>query len=258
MLRVPSGYIGRPCLSRGDISAPEAPLHRGVSIPKIPTMQLVKSSLSVNFETASEPWLQLRAMIRAITSDSSAEVQAAPFVFDKAEEKKRFVLAIRSVNLEHELPSSLQVAVADASKTISDLHSVSPFPKLSGIRHDALFIEPYSMPFHELVSLVKARYLAKTALIDSAADVGASFDIHEDGAVKHIQIGPMDQKQLQSQYLRRPAEGLPETFLFMSLGFESTSAQEYSGQSLESFFAASNRWQVGQAEAIVKELRGEP
>jgi hypothetical protein len=136
-----------------------------------------------------------------------------------------------------------------------DLAQICPLPNISAMRHDSFFIEPYSMPFHELVVLVKSKYMATTRIAAEASDMSAIFDIHEDGIVKHIQLGPMDLKQLQSQYLRWPSDGLPETFLFMSLGYEMTNLGEFSNTGLQSFFIESVRWQESEAEAIVGELR---
>jgi hypothetical protein len=220
-------------------------------------MQLVKSVLRIDFESATRPWLEIRDILRAAANDPGAEIQVAPLVIDRATDRMRIVAQVRSVALEQETPKSVEASIRAAIELITALNRASQFPGLSLIRHDAVFIESFEIPFYELVEQMKRHYLRDRTVVNSATDVGLVFDLHEQGGMKHVQIGPMDAKQLKTDILRWPAADLPETFVFVNAAQEKKLDVGFSPDILTEFLAGAFDWSGAQAEAIVRELRAE-
>jgi hypothetical protein len=220
-------------------------------------MQLVKSVLRIDFESATRPWLEIREILRIAGNDPGAEIQVAPLVIDRPADRIRIVAQVRSVAVEQETPQSVKTSIRAATELITGLNGASQFPRVSLIRHDAVFIEPFEIPFYELVEQVKRHYLRDRTVVSSATDVGLVFDLHEQGGMKHVQIGPMDAKQLKTDILRWPAADLPETFVFVNAAEERKLDVEFSTDILNEFLAGAFDWSGAQAEGIVRELRGE-
>ena len=222
-------------------------------------MNLVKSILNIRFETATEPWLAMREILRSAAADPKAEIQAAPVVVDRPKDRKRIMLQVRAAGLEHELAgsdSSIKGAIKETLEIFIGLHKASPFPAVAQMSYNVFLIEPFPVPFHELVGFMKARYLLPSRLSDTASDIGLTFDRHEEGLQKHVQIGPMDKTQLQSQFLRWPAKGIPDTFVFLDLGYTSTvGGMAFSQSALESFLEQATDWQVAEAASVIAELK---
>jgi hypothetical protein len=220
-------------------------------------VDLVKTTVRLDFSEAMRPWVEIREIMRVAGGDPTAELGAEPLVLEQSEKRQRILLQVRALWLEHESPPSADQSVGQAVEVIARLNDASKFPPMKQMRHDSVFIEPYPLPFHELVVFLKERFLRSNAIVDSATDIGLVFDEHEDEVVKHIQIGPMDGEQLRREYLRWPRESIPDTFLFVGLGYVASSEAPYEAESLRAFLQSAVAWQVTQAEAIVSSLRGE-
>jgi len=220
------------------------------------TMNVVKMKLLLRFETATNPWLELRALMRSAASDQKIEMLAAPVVVDRKKERTRISMQIRAVGLEHESTGPLSQAVAHAHATMVELNSASPFPEVEMMRCDVAFIDPFDMPFHELVELMKAHYLTPTRIADGSSDIGLIFDQRENGLLKHVQLGPMDRAQLMSEILRWPNENeIPDTFVFVNAGYEKVTSIAFSGDTLNKFLEEATQWQESEANRLVNELR---
>ena len=221
------------------------------------TMNLVKTLLRIRFETATNPWLELRALLRSAASDPKIEMQAAPVVVDRKEAKTRISLQIRAVGLEHESTGSLAEATAHVRATMMGLNEASSFPDVEMMGYDVAFIDPVDMPFHELVEHIKAHFLLPTRIVNLSSDVGLVLDQREDGLLKHVQLGPMDRAQLASELLRWPNEDeIPDTFVFIDLGYEKTNNIAFSRDALEAFFQEAVEWQEAEANTLFNELKG--
>lgn len=220
-------------------------------------VNLVKTVVRLDFSEATHPWLEIREIMRVAGGDPAAEVRASPVVIDQPEKRQRIVLHVRALTLEQESPTSAEQSVAAAVEMIGRLNDASKFPPMKQIRHDSVFIEPYPLPFHELVVFLKERFLQSNAIVDSATDIALVFDEHEDEIVKHMQIGPMDAEQLRRDYLQWSDEGIPDTFLFIGLGYVSNREAPYADESLREFLQSAVAWEIKQAEAIVSSLRRE-
>ena len=220
------------------------------------SMNLVKSVLRINFETPTDPWLKLRELMRTAASDPKIEMQAASLVLDRKDEKTRILLQIRGVGLEHETNGSLAQAVADARSMMARLHEVSPFPEVGMMRFDVAFIDPFDVPFHELVDHMKGYFLNPTRIVDLSSDIGLTFDQRDEDLLKHVQIGPMDRAQLVSEILKWADEDdIPDTFVFADLGYENTQRLAFSEDALDSFLKQAMEWQESEANAIFNELK---
>jgi len=224
---------------------------------RLVTMELVKVLLSLSFAEALRPWLQLRDLMRVVTGNSSVELQGPPQIIDDRDKKQRVVLEFRAITLEQEGVGSINDNVSYVVDFVTKVHGASSLPRISKTRTDALFIESYALPFHELLALVKERYLQLSPLVDSATDVGLIMDQHEGRIVKHIQIGPMEREQLQSMFLRWPRQKLPERFLFLALGYEQDGEGEFAPDCFREFLQTAVKWQIQQAETNVRYLSGE-
>jgi len=196
-------------------------------------------------------------MLRVAGGQPTAEIQAPPLVLDQGEKRQRVVLQVREVALEQEAPESADQATAHALDTMKQINDASEFPPITHTHYESYFIEPYSLPFHELVALVKSRFLRSNAVAQSASDVGIAFDQHEDAIFKHLQFGPMDAQQLRTQYLRWPPDNIPDTFVFFGLTYQSNAEASFTEESLQRFLANAVTWQLEQAEAALSCLRSE-
>ena len=219
-------------------------------------MDLVKTVLRLGFSTASRPWLEIRDILRVAGGDQTAEIQASPLVIDRPQQRQRIIVEVRAAALEQEAPQSADSSLARAIEIMSRLNEASEFPTLSQIRYDAIFIEPFSLPFHELLMRLKGRFFRPNALVESATDIGFVLDIHENEGIKHISLGPMEAEQLRSQYLRWPPEDIPETFVFVGLTCESKAETQFGTESLRDFLKTAAEWQTTEAKTILDYLHG--
>lgn len=214
-------------------------------------MRVMKSSLRIDFAEATHPWLEFRELLRVAGGDVKAELQAAPVTVDQAKKRQRVTLQIRGTVAEFDTPESAEEGAKAACQVMSELSSASEFPKIVGIHHETIFIEPYSLPFHELAALMKEQFLAPSRLTEDATDIGLSFDKREGDVVKHMEFGPMEAEQLQKQYLRFPAEDLPDRFFFAGLAYADKTERSFSAESLQKIVDAATAWQVDEAEFIL-------
>lgn len=220
-------------------------------------MNIVKSVLRIGFEEATHPWLELRGLLRVATGDEKGELRSAPIVINRNKEKKRIVIQVRSMIMEHETDGTIEQSNEEAISILEHFHEVSPFPKVAMLRQDVVFIEPTDRPFYELVNVVKQHYLRPTAISDPATDLTLVFDQHEEGGtLKQVQIGPMDKAQLQQAVLRWPMEGLPEAFIFMGLGYEVNGSEGFSVGALQSFLRDAISWRDSLADSLIEDLKG--
>lgn len=218
-------------------------------------MMFVRDALSIHFAEATRPWLELRDLLRVATSQPTAEMQASPLVLDRADDKMRIILSIRAVGVERETGAPLAQAIKDVRSIIVELDRASPFPPIDAIRYDVVAIEPFDMPFHELVTLMKGYYLKPTRIAEGSSDIALVFDQREDGLLKHLSIGPMDKAQLTTDVLKWPRENLPETFIYINVAYESTDQMGFAEDALKSFLNNAVNWQEQEIESLVKELK---
>jgi hypothetical protein len=220
-------------------------------------MRLVKSVLRVNLVEASKPFLDLRSILRTAGRDEKVEIQASPFVIERPKDKKRTTVQIRGILFEDEAPGALDSSLGDALEILDELNKIAPLAKVGNVRHDVIYIEPCDVPFHELVSIMKDRYLAPGRLAQTSTDIGLVFDLHEDRFIKHLHVGPMDKTQITSTFLRWPDDTLPDVFVFANLGLEEPSGFDYSAEAMRDFITACTNWQADEAARIFEEALGE-
>src|SRR6266487_2104156 len=202
-------------------------------------MRQVKSVFAIQFDTAMNAWLEMRSLLRVASASPDAEIQAAPLVIDRAEEKKRIVVQVRAIAFEHEFPATADMALSEIRSLMVEFGEIVSLPQIRSIKHDFIFIEPFSIPFHELVSLIKLRFLVATRATAAASDVAIFLDTRDDEGMKSIHLGPMDRVQLQGEVLRWPADDLPDTFAFMNGSFQVEGPSAFTPEGLESFLKRS-------------------
>lgn len=214
-------------------------------------MRVMKSILRIEYAEATHPWLEFRELLRVAGGDVKAELQAAPVTIDQAKKRQRVILQVKATIVEFDIPKSAEEGAQAACQVMTDLSSASEFPKIVGIRHESIFIEPYSLPFHELAALMKEQFLAPSRLTEDATDIGLSLDQREGDLLKHMEFGPMEAEQLQNQYLRFPVEDVPDTFFFVGLAYADNTERSFSAESLQKILDAATAWQLEEAESIL-------
>lgn len=219
-------------------------------------MELVKTILRLDLSEAFNPWIELRGMIRELGESPKAEIEGPALTMDMKEKRQRLVLRVRAIEFEQEWVSSIEESSAAALDKMVQGNKVSKFSEVEGVWHQAMFMEPYALPFHELLILVKNRFLQTSELADASTDVGIIFDQAEGDMVKHYQFGPMAKEQLLSVFLNWPKDGLPDNFIFLILRYAKNKAFTFEREYLKRFVAAANEWEVSQAQWLFRYLRG--
>jgi hypothetical protein len=217
-------------------------------------VQLVKTILYIQFATAISPFLGLRDLLRIASGNPTVELQGQPIIVDRQNLKERVVLAVRALTLEQEGDNPLEERLVRALEVLRLAQEVLPFPTINKVRYDSMSIEPYALPFHELVALMKNRFFRQGPIVEVATDVGMTFDQHDGEVVKHTQFGPMESAQLRTTFLRWQPEKLPDCFAFLNLGYERNLEMQFNPQNLQEFFNAAIRWQASQAKDILAAL----
>lgn len=218
-------------------------------------MELVKTILRLDLSEAFNPWIELRGMIRELGEQPKAEIQGSPFTIGLKGKRQRLVLSVRAIEFEHEWVSSIEESSAAALDKMVQSNKVSKFPEIAGVSHEAMFMEPYALPFHELLILVKNRFLKVSELANASTDVGVIFDQAEGDIVKHYQFGPMAKEQLQSVFLNWPKDGIPDNFIFLILKYEQKKDFKFESEYLRKFLETANEWEISQAEWLFRYLK---
>jgi hypothetical protein len=220
-------------------------------------MEIVKTVLSLQLSEAFRPWLEIRGLIREFGGNPSSEIQGPPVLMDLKDKKQRVLLHIKAIEFEQEDVSSLEESTAVAMDLVTKGNDISEFPEVKGMWHKAVFIEPYALPFHELLNLIKHRFVSENELAESSTDVGIVFDQAEGDIVKHAQFGPMAKEQLLSQFLNWPKDNLPDNFVFLALKYDENKVFKFERKHLEKFLKEANEWEVNQAKWFFDYLRRE-
>lgn len=217
-------------------------------------MELVKTTLRLQFTTVTEPWLKIRDMLRVAGGDPQKELHAAPLLLDQQEKRQRVMLADNGIAVELERLGLSDQGTAPTLDLVTDMNKASEFPPVAQVSHTSLFIRPYTLPFHELLSLIKERCLPNNSLVEAATDIGLLFDEQEGETKKSVQMGPMNPGQLQSQYLIWPRENIPDVFLFMALTFARAREEPFTRQSIEELLRSALEWEERQLSLITQTL----
>jgi len=217
-------------------------------------MELVKTTLRLQFTSATQPWLKIRDMLRVAGGDPQKELHASPLLLDQPEKRQRVMLSDNGIAVELERLGLSDQGTAATLELIMDMHEASEFPPVAQVSHTGLFIRPYPLPFHELLSLIKERCLKNNSLLEAATDIGLLFDEQEGETKKSVQMGPMKPDQLQSQYLIWPRENIPDVFLFVALTFARAKEEPFTRESIEELLRSAREWEGRQLSLITQTL----
>jgi len=217
-------------------------------------MELVKTIFKLQFASATRPWLEIRDMLRVAGGDPQRELQASPVLLDQQERRQRVILQVRGVAVELEPLDSSDQSAGTILELVAGMNKASEFPPVAEIEHTCLLVRPYSLPFHQLLSLVKDRWFQSNPLVEAATDVGLSLDEQEGDILKHVQIGPMNAEQLRSQYLIWPREGIPDVFLFIALTCTRTKEEPFKQESVDGLLRSAKEWQAQWVSLILQTL----
>jgi hypothetical protein len=222
-------------------------------------MELVKAVLRLSLSAAFNPWVEIRGIIRELGGEPKAEIEGPPVIMDLKEKEKgkrrRVVLHVKAIEFQEEGVISLEENTAAALDKMAQGNKVSKFPDVKRVWHEVIYIEPYALPFHELLILVKNRFIKASELASASTDVGIIFDQAEGDILKHYQFGPMAKEQLLSMFLNWPRDDLPDNFVFLGLRYEQNRAFTFEREYLKRFLEAANEWEVNQANWLFSYLR---
>lgn len=218
-------------------------------------MRLVRHTLTIEFARPARPWEDLRSLLRVAAGDEGAEMQSPPIILDRPKEKARIVLQVRGMIVDRETDEDLVTAAKACTQQISALGEAVPLPRIASFRFDAMFIDPFDAPFHELVNLLKKHYLSSVRIVQASTDLGLTFDQRDGNQLKHINMGPMDKAQLIGDVLKwPPTPEPPDVFVFANLAYQESTERDYSDSELDAFMSQAVEWQVSECDAIAAEL----
>jgi hypothetical protein len=219
-------------------------------------VERVKAVANFGFADAIRPWLELRGMLRWAQGNSEGEIRGQSVVSPNEQARQRITLQVRAFQVEQEPGPNIEASldrVVDALRSFPDL---SLLPTLATLRFDLQFIDPYGLPFHELVARIKEVLLAPIDLAVAATDIQVVLDEAIDGgATNHHQIGPMTPDQLNTQLLAYRRTDLPAQFLFVGLGRTITNPGAFSLDVIADLGAEFSEWAGGRAESIAALVR---
>ena len=218
-------------------------------------MELVKTIMHLSMSEALDPWSGMVHILQVFGENPNVKIQGPPVIIDLKEKKQRFTLHVRAIELEQEGMSSIEESTAVALDKMAQGNELSKFSEVRSVWHEAIYIEPYALPFHEILILVKNRFLRASELADASTDVGIIFDQAEGDIVKHYEFGPMAKEQLMSVFLNWPKDGLPDNFIFLHLKYAQEKAFTFEREYLRKLLEAANEWEVSQAQWLFSYLR---
>jgi len=218
-------------------------------------MELVKATIGLLFSEAFNPWLEMRSIIRGVGENPSAEIEGSPLILDLKHKKQRVVLQIRAFEFIQEELKSLEDSIDTAVDKLVKSNSASKLPQISQIWYESIFIEPYALPFHELLFLMKNRFLQPSALVEPTTDIGLTFDQIEGDVLKHSQTGPMGKEQLLRMYLHYARDQVPDNFIFLSLRYQQNKDFAFNADYVRKFLQAAGQWQTHQAKSVFSYLK---
>ena len=219
-------------------------------------MELVKSTVVLQFSEAINPWVEMRSIIRNVGETPSAEIEGSPVIIDLKNKKQRVVLHIRSFEFTQEEIDSIEDSINGAVDKLIKSNSSSKLPQIKQLSYESSFIEPYAVPFHELLILMKKRFLQPSALVDPTTDIGLIFDQIEGDVFKHYQIGPMGKEQLLKMYLHYKRDQVPDNFVFLSLQYQQNKEFTFDEDNVRKFLEVAGQWQTHQAKSVLSYLKG--
>jgi len=218
-------------------------------------MELIKTVVRLSLSEAFNPWLGMREIIRTLGEQPKAEIEGPPIVMDLKKKKQRLTIRVRAIELEQEGIISLEESSVAALDKMTQGNSVSKFSEVKRVSHEAIYIDRYALPFHELLILFKNRFLRASELTEACTDVGLIFDQAENDAVKHYEFGPMAKEQLLSTFLIWPRDGLPDNFVFLLLKYELRKAFVFDAEYMRTFLTTANDWEANQAGWVFSQLK---
>ncbi len=217
-------------------------------------VELVRTVIRLEFAEALQPWLEVRGLFRVASGNENAELKGESMYFENEENRQRIGFQMRGFSFEQEGDRTNEMVVQNALQAFSELNDVSTFPTLERVRIESIFIEPYELSFRELCSHFQRTYLQDTALIEHATDLGLTVDQDEGHVIRDVQLGPMEPKELQTNFLRWERDSIPDLFLFMGLGFQWNVEMEYTSQELGSVLADARSWQESAIQLVQSDL----
>jgi hypothetical protein len=179
----------------------------------------IKASIRVQFSEALRPWLEIRDILRAVGGGPTTELQGGPLIVLDAKKRQRVNIQFRAFSVEQEGPDADNDRLERMLATVAEFAAHTAPPPPNSIRFDRLAIDPFELPFSELVARLRTTFLASSPILTPATDLQIVIDEQtSENSINHLQIGPMMPPQLNSEVLAIKRDDLPDQFLFVATG----------------------------------------
>ena len=216
----------------------------------------VKAALRVDFSEAMHPWIEIRDTIRIAQGKADVELQGPPIVAVRADRHQRVTLQVRGLAVEQEGRDAGDGAFSRIFETVQQIAAQTRLPSVAAVRFDQLTIDPFELPFAELVAHLKALLLVPHPLVNRATDVQVATDEQvDDQTMNHIQIGPMRPAQLNADILAIRREKLPDQFVFVMTGRTRRFPAPLSIEDLKTLADPFVQWSRAQTDEILATVR---
>lgn len=251
-----AGHRGNTMRSEADPYS-DRERHLGRSVRHNATVEWVKSVVAARLSEGYRPFLDLRSLIRAAGNNPEAELEGQPMTFLNANARQRVSVQVKALTVEQEggddgKPPDLEALTGVFGRALDAV----TWPPLEGLRVDFLFIEPFDLPFHELVHQMRSQLLAPVDLYEGMTDVAVVVDRQDDErTTSHMHIGPMTPEQLNQQILAFRRTNVPRAFVFMALGRTLVPAEPLTTKSLKKLVNEIRSWASEQADHVCDVLR---
>jgi hypothetical protein len=203
-------------------------------------MKLVKIACEIRYLERIKLFAGYEAIHRDMLKKEPEKVESwlTPGVRMEDKERKRVMLVdpVRSA-IDIEQPPNVGFCRDSVIQFFKSVDERLGIPQVGRHGLRSTWIQEYNGSFQELLDKCKQRIFGNSALVEKVNDLGAVFDYYIDvGQKVSITIGPMEIKQLRSQFLIFEPESFPSLFLYVDVDVGDTTTRQFSAQYLRNFF----------------------
>ena len=217
-------------------------------------MELVRTAIQLEFKEVLNPWLEMRDLVRVAGEKPDTELNGSPLILDVKDKKERVEIRFRSIFISQEAVKTVDESIENVIKRLREFDKFVKTNRYTRVVSTTQFIDPYSIRFNELFSLIKLKFVKENPITEPITDIGIVFDQRDGKVLKHTQFGPMDKEQLQSQYLHFERKSIPDIFVYLENSCETSDENIYNSTNVTSFLTDSIKWQFGYSEKLFNYL----
>ncbi len=200
-------------------------------------ISLKKTALEIRFDQIPEEFDFPSKIVKAIVGKTPSEkkIEASANIVLK-ELKKKVIVEPNRVVFTSEDSSRI-----DSNFFIDDFQKLQQVISLNKIKskrigYRNIYIKKNKNNFQEDLIFFKEKFYSNNQLINKAADVGITLDFNFEDTGAHFQTGPMNNKQLKTQYLEFEHFDIPDNFLFLDIDLFSNEPIQIEIQEVQRIF----------------------